>query len=355
MMKLRALLGTLIGLAAATTAHAAGRCDVESQTGGTATANYDPFATTPTISNINGVQMFRLRGTGNEITTGVTFYLKARATGFDGSTLMVLTGSGSGGSGEGYNNNILVGSAQAGPALNNNSPPPAGTFKWTFNPALNTNAPFTLNYRLTLPAGLNTAASTQLVFDLYYSCTARSVNGQQTFTDTGTIAGAVGLNVSVLNALQAYFNGQASANTLSFDFGEVGNTTTATVNAAPVTYTRNGFINVRSSGAYSVSLTSDNNFRMTYPGGNPATPAQSLTYSATLLGQTRSGTSGSGAAVPPITRQCLRAGVPAPGNQLPLSVTLTEGGTTKTPAPVYSDRMVVTIAPIVSTSLTSCP
>jgi hypothetical protein len=74
-----------------------------------------------------------------------------------------------------------------------------------------------------------------------------------------------------------------------------------------------------------------------------------------LLGQTRSGTSGSGAAVPAITRQCLRAGVPAPGSQLPLAVTLTEGGTAKTPAPVYSDRLVITIAPIVSTSLTSCP
>ena len=354
MMKLRAILGTLIGLAAATTAHAAGRCDVESQAGGTSSANYDPFAASPTIANINGVQMFRIRGTGNEVTTGVTFYFKARATGFDGSTLQVLSGSGSGGSGEGFNNNILVGSAQAGPALNNNSPPPAGTFKWTFGSG-NTNAPFSLNYRLTLPAALNTAASTQLVFDLYYSCTARSVNGAQTFTDTGTIAGAVGLNVSVLNALQAYFNGQASANTLSFDLGEVGTTTTATVGATPATYTRNGFINVRSSGAYSVSLTSDNNFRMTYPGGNPATPAQSLTYSATLLGQTRSGTSGSGAAVPPITRQCLRAGVPAPGSQLPLVVTLTEGGTAKTPAPVYSDRLVITIAPIVSTSLTSCP
>ena len=102
-------------------------------------------------------------------------------------------------------------------------------------------------------------------------------------------------------------------------------------------------------------MTSDNKYRLTYPGGNPAVPAQSLTYSLTLLGQTRSGTSGSGAAVPSLTRQCLRAGVPAPGTQLPLSVTLTEGGTTKTPAPVYSDRLVITIAPIVSTAVNSCP
>jgi hypothetical protein len=353
-MKLRALFASLLGLAAATTAHAAGRCEIDSQTGGTSSATYDPFSPTPTVANINGSQFIRLRGTGGELATQITFYLKSRATGFDGSTLQVLSGSGSGGSGEGFNNNILVGANQSPPALNNNSPPPPGTFKWTFGGSSGTGA-FMLNYRLTLPAGLDTAASTQLVFDLYYSCKARSLNGQQTFDDTGMIPGAVGLNLQVLNALQAYFNGQASANTLSFDFGEVGSTTTAAVAGTPASYTRNGFINVRSSGAYSVTLTSDNNFRMTYPGGNPATPAQSLTYSATLLGQTRSGTSGSGAAVPAITRQCLRAGVPAPGNQLPLSVTLTEGGTTKTPAPVYADRLVITIAPIVSTAVTSCP
>ena len=354
MMKLRALLAVIVGLAVASTAHAAGRCEVDSQTGGSSSSTYDPFSPTPTVADINGVQMIRLRGSGGELATQITFYLKARATGFDGSTLQVLSGTGSGGSGQGYNNNILVAANGTPPTLNNNTPPPAGTFKWTFGGG-NGPSTFTLNYRLTLPAGLDTAASTQLVVDLYYSCKARSLNGAQTFDDTGTIAGALGLNLTVANALQAYFNGQASANTLSFDFGEVGSTTTATVGATPASYTRNGFINVRSTGAYSVSLTSDNNFRLTYPGGNPATPAQSLTYSATLLGQTRSGTSGSGTAVSPITRQCLRAGVPAPGSQLPLSVTLTEGGTTKTAAPVYSDRLVITIAPIVSTAVTSCP
>ncbi|HTI30929.1 MAG TPA: hypothetical protein VL405_02270 [Sphingomonas sp.] len=354
MKTLRAMIAGLAGLAAASGAHAAGRCAVQSQTGGTASANYDPFSASPATVTINGVQFIRVRGTNNEITTQITFYLKARTTGFDGATLQVLSGSGSGGSGEGYNSNILVGANQAGPSLNNNSPPPAGTFKWTFGGGTGTNA-FTLNTRMTLPAGIDTAASAQLVFDLYYSCVARDLAGTQMFTDTGTIPGAIGLNVTVLNALQAYFNGQASANTLSFDFGEVGTTTTATITSAPVTYTRSGFVNVRSSGAYSVALTSDNNFRLTFPGGNPATPAQSLTYSATLLGQTRSGTSGSGAAVAPITRQCLRAGVPAPGTQLPLAVTLTEGGTTKTPAPVYSDRLVITVTPIVSTAVTSCP
>ncbi|CAM3096044.1 hypothetical protein SPAN111604_03490 [Sphingomonas antarctica] len=352
-MKLRAFLGGVV-LLAASAAGAAGRCDIESSTGGTSSATYDPFSASPTIANINGVQMIRLRGTGGELATQITYYLKARATGFDGSTLQVVSGSGGGGNGEGYNNNILVAANGAPPPLNNNSPPPAGTFKWNFGNS-NGSAGFTLNYRLTLPAGLDTASSTQLVFDLYYRCKARSLDGTQTFDDTGMIPGALGLNLTVRNALQAYFNGQASANTLSFDFGEVGATGTATVAGTPASYTRSGFINVRSSGAYSVSLASDNNFRLTYPGGNPATPAQSLTYSATLLGQTRSGSSGSGAAVSPITRQCLRAGVPAPGNQLPLSVTLTEGGTTKTPAPVYADRLVITIAPIVSTAVTSCP
>jgi hypothetical protein len=353
-MMLRSFLACLAGLAAASTAQASGRCEIDSSSGGTSTASYDPFSPNPTVANIIGSQMIRLRGSGGELVTQITFYLKARAANFDGSTLQVLSGSGSGGSGEGYNNNILVNSMAAGPTLANNSPPPAGTFKWNF-PNNNSSAPFTLNYRMTIPAGLDTAASTQLVFDLYYSCRAKSQNGQQSFDDTGIVPGAVGLNVQVLNALRAYFNGQASANTLSFDFGELGTTTTATVTGTPASYTRNGFVNVRSSGAYSVTMASDNNFRMTFPGGNPATPAQSLTYSATLLGQTRSGTSGSGAAVPPITRQCLRAGVPAPGNQLPLSVTLTEGGTQKTPAPVYSDRLVITIAPIVSTNLATCP
>lgn len=354
MMKLRAFLLTLLGLAVATTAHAAGRCDVQSLTGGTSSSNYDPFSPTPTLATINGVQFIRRPGTGGELATEITFYLKARSTSFDGSTLQILSGGGSGGSGEGYNNNILVGASASPPPLNNNSPPPPGTFKWTFGSG-NGNGTFTLNARMMLPAGIDTAASAQLVFDLYYSCRARAQSGAQTFEDTGVIPGAIGLNVIVRNALQAYFNGQASANTLSFDFGEVGTTTTATVGATPASYTRSGFITVRSSGAYSVSLGSDNNFRLTYPGGNPATPAQSLTYSATLLGQTRSGTSGSGAAVSPITRQCLRAGVPAPGNQLPLSVTLTEGGTAKTPAPVYADRLVITIAPMVSTAVTGCP
>lgn len=341
--------------AAPCAAHAAGRCEIVSETGGTASATYDPFSASPTVANINGVRMIRLRGTGGELVTQITYYLKARATGFDGATMKVVSGSGSGGTGTNYNQNILVAANGTPPALNNNPTPPPGTFRWTFNAGNNGSAPFNLNYQLSLPPGLDVAASTQLVFDLYYSCRAKAQTGPATFEDTGMLPGALGLNLTVLNALQAYFNGQASANTLSFDYGEVGTLDTPTVTGTPASYTKNGFINVRSSGAYSVTLTSDNNYRMTYPGGNPATPDQSLTYSATLVGQTRSGTSGSGTAVPAITKQCQRGGVPAPGNQLPLSVTLTEGGRTKTPAPVYSDRLVITIAPIVSTQVGACP
>lgn len=153
-------------------------------------------------------------------------------------------------------------------------------------------------------------------------------------------AGAVRINVNTVSALQASYAGSA------LDFGEIGDVTTATVLATPTRYTTSSAnsLRVRSSGPFEVRMRSQNDFKLTYPGGSLTDTAQTIRYSARFLGQDVTSNTSFG------TKTCLRAGVGGEAGTLPLRATLKEGGTTKTPSASYGDTISITFTPIVTAS-----
>lgn len=152
--------------------------------------------------------------------------------------------------------------------------------------------------------------------------------------------GALRINVNTVSALQAYYAGSV------LDFGEIGDVATASVQATPDRYTTSAAnsLRVRSSGPFEVRMRSQNDFRLTYPGGNIADTSQTIRYSARFLGQEVTSNASFG------TRTCARAGIGGEAGTLPLRATLKEGGATKTPATNYGDTISITFTPIVTAS-----
>jgi hypothetical protein len=318
-------------------------CGLQTVSGGSVSAVYDPFSTSGTTIANTTIILQRLNIDGSPRTNTINFYFDSNTTSLNGMQVLGVSigpngGTGSGTLGGGAGQNLYFQPGEAAPILSPTGSPsiPNRTVFYNFNGNAPSNDSFRLTATVILPPQLDTAAGATIPLNLRYSC----IHGQggNATVETGTRGNALIIDVSVLSALQASYVGPV------LDFGEVGDKTTTQVQAAPGTYTRAGDIRVASSGSYIISMNSTNNYRLTFPGGNPATPAQSLTYNATLAGQTRSGVSG--APVAPqteITKTCASAGVS--GILRPVSVTLTEGGSTKTPAPLYSDTLNVTVTP----------
>ena len=201
-----------------------------------------------------------------------------------------------------------------------------GTVYYDFG---NQNAPDTVSIPLvvTIPGNLNLVAGDPIVFDIRYICRGQSRLESVYFP--ATLTDAMTVRINVLSALQASYAGPA------LDFGEVG----AVTDSQAPTHSIAGNVRVASSGPFTVTMNSANAYRMTYPGGNIATTAETLRYSARFLGQTKS------SATPNFsTVYCNRAGTG--GQILPISVTLLEGGTTRVPSPNYLDTLTVTVAPL---------
>lgn len=330
----RALKKTL--LAAAVIMVAAGTAGVAAAqtcgvTGSNATSlgNYDPFNPVA-ISNVTtNVTLTRI-AVGAKKTQSVNFYFVKPA----GSPAYQILYNGS--------NVLYTAPSYAGaPTLNfNNAGDVAGLVYLSFG---GTSAPDTLTvpFTVTIPPGVDLTAGAPIRFDIRYVC--KGTGGLTDVPSAQNLINAFTLNVNVLSALQASYAGSA------LDFGEVGTTTTATVTGAPATYTRPGGVRVASSGPYSVAMTSANNYRLSVNGMLSANPPDTMAYQATFLGQTVS------SAAPTFTpRTCSRAALA--GVLLPLSTTLLEGGLGKTPSPVYSDTLNVTITPLVSAGAPlNCP
>jgi spore coat protein U-like protein len=195
-----------------------------------------------------------------------------------------------------------------------------------------------LPFVVTIPPGLDLEAGEPIVFDIVYVCLGSGLNS--VFTPT-TLSQAVTININVLSALQASYVGP------SLDFGEIGAVTNAQASSLSV----NGAIRVASTGPYSVTMSSANNYRMIYPGGDPANTSQSIRYSVRLLGQTRDSVRPNFNAT-----TCRRAGVA--GENLALSATLQEGGQGKAPSPSYRDTVTITVTPLAvpsNGSSATCP
>jgi spore coat protein U-like protein len=184
---------------------------------------------------------------------------------------------------------------------------------------------------ITVPSGADLAAgTTDLFVDQKYYC--KRTGGAA--DESGVVPNSLDIRINVLSALQASFVGPA------LDFGEIGALTTAALPSTPNSVKqRTGNVRVASSGPYSVALTSANQFRMTYPGGNLATANQRIPYQLDFLGQTRSNASPTFSTV-----TCQRAGLG--GQYLAITPTLLEGGAGKAPAPNYQDILTVTVTPL---------
>jgi hypothetical protein len=186
--------------------------------------------------------------------------------------------------------------------------------------------------RVTVPANVDLSAGRPIEFDIVYVCDG--VGGLANVTTPTVLRAAVRINVNVQSALQASYVGSI------LDFGQVGNVSTSEVQSASGRFTTSATMNnvrVASSGPYRVELTSQNNFRMTYAGGNLGSSSQTIQYALGFLGQRV--TTG----IQFSSTTCARAGVG--GVNLPVQARLLEGGQRKAPSTGYSDIITITISP----------
>jgi hypothetical protein len=336
------MLMSLAAAGLATSAQAQTACGVT----GSATATpavYDPFNPTGLATTNITMNISRVNPPGGGTTSVVNFYLKANSStgsAADGTQIVPLSLSGSG-SLDGAGQNIFYNYTALAPTLLPISllPTSGNRFaKISFtgnNAASNTVA---VTFQVSLPANLDLQAINSLAFDAYFSCNMQGGqnNGQ---TQTGSFPNAVVFPVTVLSALRTYFAGTA------LDFGEIGNITTGSLGGTPKLTGPSNYVFVQSSGAYSVTLSSQNGFKLFRPGA--ATNADKVDYQLRFLGLNVNPTSNPTPGAIAITRSCQRATLTATGNTLPIQAKLLEGGSGKTPSPTYSDVLTITVTPLI--------
>lgn len=327
-----ALFGALLPLPAW-----AAKCGLATVNGGSASGTYDPFNTASATINVTGFQISRVNGAGGEKTQSINFYVRGQNANQNGTELRVTSATAiQGGPGEGLNQNIFANLSGPFPSpLDNSSPPPAGIFRWDFGG----NAPqrdlITMNLQIVLPTNLNLTASTQMSFDIVYSCGG---TGAGNFTETGTFPGAISANITVQSALRASFAGGLVGGTPALAFGEIGNEV-AGGKLTPV----NNYIRVQATAPYKVNLSSERDFRMT-PGGLATLNAnERIGYNLKFLGITK--TAGTVGGI--VNKLCNRPGV---GDNLEdklyIQAQLAEAGAGKAPSTNYFDTLTVTIEPL---------
>ena len=332
---LSAAFATLAGTAQAATCGITGSATA-------APAVYDPFNPTGLATTTVTMNLTRVNTSGGGDTREVNFYLRANSTtntGADGSSLIPTSVTGSA-SIAGVGLNIFYNYNAAPPIIAPSGTLPAGSnrflhINFTGNNAGSDTAQVV--FQVSLPANLNLSAVQSLAFDAYFACNIQGgqSNGLQ---QTGTFNNAVVFPVTVLSALRTYFAGTA------LDFGEIGNITTASLAGTPQKTSLSNYVFVQSSGAYSVTLSSANAFKLKKPGG---TAADEIKYSLHFLGQDVSNTAFPTVNATAISQTCARATLTAAGNQLPIQATLQEGGSGKNPSPTYADVLTVTVTPLI--------
>ncbi|MFM5947644.1 MAG: hypothetical protein ACKOPM_00205 [Novosphingobium sp.] len=333
---LGAALASLAGTAHAATCGITGSASAQP-------AVYDPFNPTGlTATNIT-LNLTRVNTSGGGDTRIVNFYLKANpqiGTALDGTSLVPTVVAGSVSS-LGTGNNIFYDFNATPPTVSPTSLIPSGSnrflqINFTGNNAGSDTAQVT--FQVSLPANLNLSAIQNLSFDAFFGCNVQGGqdNGKQ---QTGSFANAVSFPVVVLSALRTYYAGTA------LDFGEIGNVTTASLAGTPQRTNPANHVFVQSSGAYSVTLASQNAFKLKKPGA--VTGQDEIKYSLHFLGFDRDNTTNPTPNAVAITRSCQRATLSTVGNSLPVVASLQEGGSGKNPSPTYSDILTVTVTPLI--------
>ena len=293
-------------------------------------AIYDPFSPQGLPTTRVTLTMQRINPAGGGKTAIVAFFLTGQGPESNNTVITPISAAGAVNI-YGTNQNIFYNFGTPGPLLDlsTNTPPGYMIVEFTGNNTASDSV--TVVFDILLPPNLDIAASQTLDFDVNYACSG--TGGGPQFEDEGVIPNAVSFPIKVLSGLQASYSGHI------LDFGEIGDKTDTDIAADQASYIRNGWVNVRSSGPYTVDMVSQNGYRMTFPGGNLGDPAQRLLYTATFAGQTVSNAS------PTFTTVvCQRAGLAA--KQLPLEATLNEGGASKAPSPDYQDIISITLAPL---------
>ena len=233
-------------------------------------ATYDPFSPTGLATTQITLNLTRVNGAGGQKTDIVNFYLRSPNSNANGVQIIprsaVIVGSVIG-----FNQNIFYNNPGPVPTVaptGLNPIPPNNFLKLEFTGNNAASDIVTITFDVMFPANLNLNASTSLAFDAIFACS--TTGGGPSTQQTGSIPNAVVFPVTVLSALQASFAGTA------LDFGEVGAVTLA---QAPTTTTGTAnYVRVQSSGAYTVSLTSQNGYRLKHPTGSLAVATQRINY-----------------------------------------------------------------------------
>lgn len=195
----------------------------------------------------------------------------------------------------------------------------------------------TFNLKITVPAGTDLRAGEPINFGIRYVCDG--TGGMANVDSPTNQPTAVSINVRVMSALRAFYAGSA------LDFGEIGTVPNPIGTTLVQTAPDNRF-GVLSSGAYRVSLKSDNGFRLSNGG---TTNNDLIRYKLRFIGRDLDSTT------PNATTEALRIdcnpGGLTVGDSLPVQGTLQEGGAGKNPAPNYSDVLTVTFEPLIDASV----
>ena len=310
-------------------------------------AVYDPFNPTQATAHVT-LSLIRTDppGANGGKTAVVSFYLHSNNAAANGTRIVPTSVTVSGSSAYVTNANVFydIGATPPfmGPPTSTTVPTAGGAYvKVAFTGNNSASDPATIQFDVILPPGANFNASTNLIFDAPYRCTTTGGGGP---TDqVSSLDGAMTFPVTVLSALKTFYAGTA------LDFGEIGNITTASLGGSP-RFTQDpgnsNYINVRSSGAYSVGLTSANGFKLVRSNAASPTVNDQVNYQLLFLGQTPSP-----GATTFNSQTCARAGITAAGENLPIRAKLLEGGSGKTPYPTYTDTLTVTITPLVYTTV----
>lgn len=318
--------GALVASPAVGQAQYSSVCGVTGDATAPATITYDPFAPGGLSQATIPLILQRTRNFVQGRTDQVSLILTAPA----GTPPLTVTY-------EGFDVLYPEG-ATAGRPRALSGPGAGGEIRYEFGGLFSSDLSSPLNLRVSVPPGTDLVAGEPVYFDIVYICSA---NGLMLDVPVPTrLSRAIRLDVRVVSALQAYYAGSV------LDFGEIGDVSTQQVLADPQRYATpaTNSLRVRSSGPFEVQLRSQNDFRLTYPGGNVGDPAQTIRYSVRFLGQDVASNAAFG------TRTCARAGIGGAAGMLPLRARLTEGGAGKTPSPNYADTITVTFTPILFAS-----
>lgn len=334
-------MGIMLGWSSAAQAQTA--CGLSGISASAAPLVYDPFNPSGFSSSNIVMNISRINPQGGGTTSVLNFFLKPNlATGANATGIQLIPLSVSGQAAlAGAGLNIFYGTSETPPnLLPIGTTPSAGNrfakISFTGNNAGSDTVAVT--FQVVLPPNLQLNAVQSLAFDASFSCNIQggSLNGQ---TQTGTRPNAVTFPVTVLSALRTYYAGTA------LDFGEIGNVTTGSLGSTPKLTSNGNYVFVQSSGAYSVTLASQNAFQLHKPGA--AVAGDKIAYQLRFLGENVNSTTNSNPGAVSITKSCQRAGLATSGNTLLIQAKLLEGGSGKNPSPSYSDVLTITVTPLI--------